>query len=91
MKNASPNFDGTVTGDVAAVSVNELGSATVALKLSDGVTGAMKLAGTARVKVAAKQPERKETHENHSVTIVLAMTGVIFFLCLMALLLHFLA
>jgi hypothetical protein len=90
MKNFSPNFDGTVTGDVVAVSVSKLGSATVAMKLSEGVTGAMKLAGTVRVKVAAKQPEADEADKDPLAAVVLATGVVIVFLCLMALLLHLL-
>jgi hypothetical protein len=89
MKSVYSGFDGTVTGDVAAVSVNGLGAATVALRLSDGVIGAMKLAGTVRVKVAPKQ-EMEEAHQNPGITIVLATSAVMVFLCLMALLLHFL-
>jgi len=90
MANASSGFDGKVTGDVTGVSVSDLGLATVAMKLSEGVTGAMKLAGTVKIKVVSK-PEREEAPKKRpGMEIVLAIGGVIVFLCLMALLLHFL-
>jgi uncharacterized membrane protein YidH (DUF202 family) len=90
MKKTSPDFDGIVTGDVAAASANEIGSVTVAMRLSDGVTGAMKLIGTARVKIAEKQPQMDEAYPNPGVPIALATAALMLFLCLMALLLRFL-
>jgi hypothetical protein len=91
MENASPDFDGTVTGDVTAVSVSELGSAVVALKLSEGVTGAMKLAGSVRVKIVSKPAPAVAPHKRPSVEIVLATAGVIVFLCILAALMRFLS
>ncbi|MDR1579230.1 MAG: hypothetical protein LBS35_02635 [Synergistaceae bacterium] len=51
----SPDFNGIVSGDVTAIQVNELGSAVVSLKLSDGVSGVLKLAGTVRIKALPRK------------------------------------
>jgi hypothetical protein len=91
MENASPEFDGVVTGDVTAVSVNELGSGTVVLKLSDGVTGAMKAASTVRVKIVAKSNDKPGNAKPPAAEIFFAIAGVVVFLCVMALLLYLLS
>jgi hypothetical protein len=46
------SFDGTITAKVSGILVNELGTATVSLDLSDGVSGVMKISGKVRVKMA---------------------------------------
>ncbi|MDR3076881.1 MAG: hypothetical protein LBU26_06235 [Synergistaceae bacterium] len=91
MENASPEFDGIVKGDVTAVSINELGSGTVVLKLSDGVSGAMKAASTVRVKVVAKSNDEPGKAKPPAVEIFFAIAGVVIFLCIMALLLYWLS
>jgi hypothetical protein len=48
----NPRFDGIITAKVSGILINELGTATVSLTLSDGVAGVMKLSGKVRVKVA---------------------------------------
>jgi hypothetical protein len=91
MEKASPSFDGTVKGDVTAVNVNDLGTAIIALKLSDGVTGAIKVAGTVRLKVSSKADPINGAPKHFGVEVVLAAAGVIVFLCVMALLLYLLS
>jgi hypothetical protein len=92
MKNASADFDGIVSGEVSAVQMNDLGSATVALRLTEGVTGAMRMAGSVRVKIVRDVPQ-EEIPENNSthIEIALAIAGVVAFLCVMGLMLHFLS
>jgi hypothetical protein len=46
------NFDGIISAQVSGIIVNELGTATVSLLLSDGVAGVMKLSGKVRVKTS---------------------------------------
>lgn len=46
-------FDGVVTAEVTGILVNELGTATISMKLSDSVSGIMKLSGKVKVKMAA--------------------------------------
>jgi hypothetical protein len=45
-------FDGTISADVTGILLNELGTATISLSLSDGVSGVMKLSGKVKIKVA---------------------------------------
>lgn len=54
-------FDGIVSAQVTGILVNELGTATVSLALSEGVTGIMKLSGKVRIRVAAP-PEAEGSH-----------------------------
>lgn len=44
-------FDGTITAKVTGVLINDLGTATVSLELSDGVAGVMKLSGKVKIRV----------------------------------------
>ncbi|MDR1884970.1 MAG: hypothetical protein LBQ56_01755 [Synergistaceae bacterium] len=48
----SPTFEGVVTAKVSGILVNDLGTATVSLDISDGVSGVMKLSGKVRVRLA---------------------------------------
>jgi hypothetical protein len=90
MSNASPDFDGVVSGEVSAVQVNDLGSAVVALKLADGVTGALRLTGMVRVKVVSRKPvATSSVGQQQSTQIFLAIAGVMIFLFVMAILLYF--
>jgi hypothetical protein len=45
-------FDGTITAKVSGILLNDLGTATVSLTLSDGIAGVMKLSGKVKVKIA---------------------------------------
>ncbi|MDR1943205.1 MAG: hypothetical protein LBQ19_00115 [Synergistaceae bacterium] len=45
-------FDGIITAKVSGILMNELGTATISLDLSDGVSGVMKISGKVRVKMA---------------------------------------
>ena len=91
MEKVSPDFDGIVTGDVIGVSVNELGTATIAVKLSDDVTGAMKAASAVRVRMAVKSDEESASPKSFRAEVALAAAGVVLFLCLLAILLYFFA
>jgi hypothetical protein len=51
-------FDGVVTARVTGILMNELGTATVSLNLSDGVSGVMKLSGKVRIKTAQKEGKK---------------------------------
>ena len=53
-------FDGVVAAGITGILMNELGTATISLALSDGITGVMKLSGKVRVKTAqpAGEPGR---------------------------------
>jgi len=45
-------FDGIVTASITGILLNELGTATISVMLSDGISGVMKLSGKVRIKVA---------------------------------------
>ncbi|MDR1966383.1 MAG: hypothetical protein LBQ36_06705 [Synergistaceae bacterium] len=45
-------FDGVVMAEITGILLNELGTATISLSLSEGISGVMKLSGKIRVKVA---------------------------------------
>ena len=49
-------FDGTITARVTGVLINDLGTATVSLELSDGVAGVMKLSGKVKIRVVENVP-----------------------------------
>lgn len=52
-----PAFTGRTVGEVTGVRVDELGAAVVAVKLADGVYGAVRLAESVKLKVAATREE----------------------------------
>lgn len=90
MAKASPGFDGIVSGDVTAVSVNELGSAIVSLKLSDGIAGVLKLAGTVRIKALSLKGSGNAGRKSlFRLDVLLAVSGVAVFFFVMWLLLRF--
>jgi hypothetical protein len=89
LKKNTPGFDGTVVGDVISVDVNEFGSAIITMTLADGVTGVLKLSGAVRVKLKAKGL-RKGRRKIARMDIVLAVAGIVLFLCAMGVILHFL-
>ena len=88
MEKISPDFDGIVTGDVMGVSVNELGTAAVEVILSEDVTGTIKVPANVRLKMASDSDITITAPQNLLVKVIFAVLGVIFFLCLMAILLH---
>ena len=93
MAKKSPDFSGIVSGDITAIHVNEFGSAVVSIKLSDGVAGVLKLAGTVRIKARSRK-EQSETAGRKSLLrfdVMLAVAGMAVFLFMMWLLLHILA
>lgn len=61
--NRFPDFDGSVTGEVTGIKINEYGTAVVGLSLAEGISGAMKLSSSVRVRLADKESYlRKDTH-----------------------------
>ncbi len=44
-------FDGVINAEVTGILINDLGTATISLKLSDDISGVMKLSGKVRIKV----------------------------------------
>ncbi|MDR1884971.1 MAG: hypothetical protein LBQ56_01760 [Synergistaceae bacterium] len=81
LKNNSPNFDGTVTGDVTGVKINEFGSSVVSLTMADGVYAAMKMAGTVRIKLKSKGAQAAVPGGVPDVLI--AVGGIALFLCIL--------
>jgi hypothetical protein len=55
-----PGFDGVVTAAITGILVNELGTATISMALSDGIAGVMRLSGKVKVKVAPSGDSRNE-------------------------------
>jgi hypothetical protein len=88
----SPDFSGVVSGDIIEIHVNELGSAVVSLKLSDGVAGVLKLAGTVRIKTLSRRESSKTAGIKFPlrIDVMLAVSGMAFFLFVMWILLHIL-
>lgn len=84
-----PSFDGVVTGEVTGVQLSETGSSIVALRLSDGVSGALKISGKVRIRTLASGMFGKTAASREmSVEIALAAAGVVFFLCLLGILVY---
>lgn len=81
-----PKFDGTLSGVITGIHLDEYGTATVALKLADGVSGALRLSGKVRIKILAKGADVKRT--TLSIEVVLAFSSVIVFLGIMGVLLY---
>jgi hypothetical protein len=84
-----PGFDGVVSASVTGVLINELGTATISLALSDGITGVMKLSGKVKIKVAAGAHEQQDAeHGGPSLEIpaelVFVLAGTILFFCAIA-------
>jgi hypothetical protein len=90
MNKMSPEFNGIVSGDITAIHVNELGSAVISLQLSDGVTGALKLAGNVRIKaLSRKEPSKTAgTKSPFRLDVMLAVSGIAVFLFVMWILLR---
>jgi hypothetical protein len=60
LSNNIPGFDGVVSASVTGVLLNELGTATISLALSDGITGVMKLSGKVKIKAVASAREQQD-------------------------------
>ena len=80
-----PSFDGVVSASVTGVLINELGTATISLALSDGITGVMKLSGKVKIKVAASTHEQQDAERGGPMEIpaelVFVLAGTILFFC----------
>ena len=81
-----PRFDGTLNGIITGIQLDEYGTATVALKLADGVSGALRLSGKVRIKMLAKGADVKKS--TLSMEVVLAFSSVVVFLGIMGVLLY---
>jgi hypothetical protein len=92
MAKTSPGFDGVVSGEVVGVRVGEDGPAVVALKLSEGVSGALRLPPRVRVKMVpgadAVSSRPLKSVDSERVQILLAASGLIALLCVMWILLR---
>ncbi|MDR0651776.1 MAG: hypothetical protein LBG12_00570 [Synergistaceae bacterium] len=89
MAKTSPDFNGIVSGDITAIHVNELGSAVVSLKLSDGIAGALKLAGNVRIKALPRKESKMAGMKSlFRLDVLLAVSGVAIFLFAMWVLLR---
>lgn len=87
--NQHPEFDGVIEGEITGMKLNEYGTAVVALKLANGVSGAIKLSGKVRIKrFAHSDAIRKREFSNVSLEMIFAAAGVIVFLIMMAVLLY---
>lgn len=90
--NRIPGFDGTVMGDVTGVRINDNGMAIVAVELADNLTGAVKLSSKVRVKTAYSRGfQRTDPGKNAKSESIIAIASLLFFLCVMWLLIHFLS
>ncbi|MDR3279175.1 MAG: hypothetical protein LBT23_01570 [Synergistaceae bacterium] len=58
-------FDGIVTAIITGILLNELGTATISVTLSDGISGVMKLSGKVRIKVAPPDDTGKSARRKH--------------------------
>ena len=85
----SPDFDGTVIGDVAEVRTNEFGSAIITLTLAEGISGLLKVSGAVRVKLKSKGLRGKGRRKITGTDIAIAVTGIVLFLCVMGVILRF--
>lgn len=56
-------FDGIISAKVTGIFMNEYGTATVSLELSEGVAGIMKLSGKVRIKVPSAENLAKDVTE----------------------------
>lgn len=52
-----PDFEGSVTGEITGIRINELGTAIVGVSLADGISGVLKLSGKVRIRLANKNKE----------------------------------
>ncbi|MDR3164589.1 MAG: hypothetical protein LBU13_03340 [Synergistaceae bacterium] len=87
LSNNIVNFDGIVTAMVNGIFLNELGTSSINLSLSDGVTGMMKVPGKVRVKMAQNQESsRKNTTSIHdlSANFLFGAVGVAIFILALA-------
>jgi hypothetical protein len=77
-----PNFNGTVTGDVTGVSINEFGGAVIAVSLADGISAAIKLSGNVAIKTVPKDIASPENRNREMLfNIMIGAIAVIILLC----------
>ncbi|MDR1508358.1 MAG: hypothetical protein LBS53_01815 [Synergistaceae bacterium] len=80
-----PGFDGVVSASVTGVLINELGTATISLALSDGITGVMKLSGKVKIKAVVGAREQQDADRGGPIDIpvefVFVLAGTILFFC----------
>jgi hypothetical protein len=59
-----PTFDGIINGSVTGILQNELGTATISLNLSEGISGVMKLSGKVKIKIAQNMDNESDSRKN---------------------------
>ena len=83
----SQSFDGAVIAKISGVLGNDLGTSTISLELSDGVSGAMKLSSKVKVKLAEiKKPDETYGSKSIPAAIIFAGAGILLFIAVMLLL-----
>lgn len=87
-----PGFDGVVSASVTGVLMNELGTSTISLSLSDGITGVMKLSGKVKIKTAAKEPESVNRNDRTEIPaeLIFVFAGIVLLFCGIAVLYYIL-
>lgn len=94
------DFDGSVTGEITGIRINELGTAIVGVNLADGISGVLKLSGKVRIRLADKEGFLKNRRDawmpwndenGFPLGFILAFTFVFLLLCLIGALLYFLS
>ncbi|MDR3333000.1 MAG: hypothetical protein LBT08_10280 [Synergistaceae bacterium] len=85
--NNIPDFDGSVVAEVTGAKINELGTAVVAVSLAEGISGAIKLSGSVRIKLKSRGV-RPSSGGKRFTEMFLAGACVLAFLCAMALILY---
>lgn len=86
--NNYPEFDGILNGVITGIRMNEHGTATVALKLAEGISGALRLSGKVRIMLIAKGEDRNKDSQQSYVEVFLALASVVVFLSIMGVLLY---
>jgi hypothetical protein len=92
----NPSFDGIIEGNVTGIRINEYDVATVAVKLADGISGALKLSGSVRVKRGGNRavkeagglPEAPEEALVYAEIMLAALAVAIFLVVVMCFLLY---
>ncbi|MDR3332999.1 MAG: hypothetical protein LBT08_10275 [Synergistaceae bacterium] len=94
LQNNSKGFTGVVTAKVSGLFVNELGTATLSVSLSEGVTGVIKLSGKVRIKLPEDdaagegRSERKWNLNSVSPAVVITVAGFIILISAIAILIY---
>lgn len=83
-----PEFDGILRGVITGIQLGEYGIATVAIELSEGISGALRISGKVRIKRLATVSNSSDDSKNASIEMLLAISSVVVFLSVMGVLLY---